>query len=69
MKIRYHDYKQEQAGESIHVFFCAHCKVDVDYINGRLERHLPSCDYRIHKEKILAESQLNQFDFSQWAED
>jgi hypothetical protein len=69
MKIRYHDYKQEQAGESIHAFFCAHCKVDVDYINGRLERHLPSCDYRIHKEKSLAESQLNQFDFSQWAED
>ena len=35
---------------------CAHCKVDADYIGDRLERHLPSCEYRIQKQKNLEEN-------------
>ena len=38
----FYDYLKQQAGEGIHYIYCAHCKVDADYIGDRLERHLPS---------------------------
>jgi len=44
------DYLKQQAGEGIHFMYCAHCKVDAEYIGDRLERHLPSCEYRISKQ-------------------
>ena len=35
----FYDYLKQQAGEGIHYIYCAHCKVDADYISDRLERH------------------------------
>ena len=52
----FYDYLKQQAGEGIHYIYCAHCKVDADYIGDRLERHLPSCEYRITKQRLLEEN-------------
>ena len=52
------DYLKQQAGEGIHFIYCAHCKVDADYIGDRLERHLPSCEYRITKQKPVSYTHL-----------
>ena len=62
-KKKFFDYLKQQAGEGIHFIYCAHCKVDADYIGDRLERHLPSCEYRIQKQKNLEETfHINSFE-------
>jgi len=35
----------------MHRYRCALCKVETTTINGNLEGHLPSCEYRIKMEK------------------
>ena len=47
----YIDFPQEHYEEQIHRYRCAYCKVETTTINGRLEGHLLSCDYRIALEK------------------
>lgn len=50
-KLFYIDYPQESYEGQMHRYRCALCKVETTTINGRLEGHLPSCEYRIRMEK------------------
>ena len=50
-KLYYIDYPQEHVEGQAHTYRCAFCKVLTTTINGTLEGHLPSCDYRVHLEK------------------
>ena len=45
-KAYYIDYPQEQLEGQMHRYQCVYCKVETTIINGKLERHLPSCVYR-----------------------
>lgn len=45
-RLFYIDYPQEHVEGQTHVYRCAHCKVITTTINGKLEGHLPSCEYR-----------------------
>lgn len=45
-KLFYIDYPQEHVEGAMHVYRCADCKVITTTINGKLEGHLPSCQYR-----------------------
>lgn len=49
-KLFYIDYPQEHVEGQAHTYRCAYCKVLTTTINGNLEGHLPSCDYRIRME-------------------
>ena len=42
----YIDYPQEHVEGLAHTYRCAYCKVITTTINGQLEGHLPSCQYR-----------------------
>ena len=46
----YIDYPQEHIEGHAHSYRCVYCKVVTTTINGRLEGHLPSCEYRIAAE-------------------
>jgi len=46
----YIDYPQENLEGHMHNYRCAYCKVETTTINGKLEGHLPSCEYRIKLE-------------------
>jgi len=48
----YIDYPQESYEGQMHRYRCAICKVETTVINGKLEGHLPSCDYRKKLEKV-----------------
>jgi len=50
-KLFYIDYPQESYEGQMHRYRCAFCKVETTTINGNLEGHLPSCEYRIKMEK------------------
>jgi hypothetical protein len=50
-KIFYIDYPQEHVEGQAHTYRCAFCKVLTTTINGNLEGHLTSCDYRVLLEK------------------
>ena len=43
------DYPQEEVPGQTHVHRCKHCKVLTTQINGRLENHAPTCEYRMRK--------------------
>lgn len=43
----YIDYPQEHLEGHAHQYRCVYCKQETTTINGRLEGHLPSCDYRL----------------------
>jgi len=43
----YIDYPQEHLEGQAHQYRCAFCKQVTTKINGRLEGHLPSCQYRL----------------------
>ncbi len=49
-KLFYIDYPQEHIEGHAHRYQCVHCKEETTIINGRLEGHLPSCEYRIKLE-------------------
>ena len=46
-KLFYIDYPQEHIEGQAHAYRCAYCKVITTTINGNLNGHLPSCEYRI----------------------
>ena len=50
-KLFYIDYPQEHVEGQAHTYRCAYCKLITTAINGNLEGHLPTCDYRIKLEK------------------
>ncbi len=50
-RLFYIDYPQEHYEGQAHRYRCAFCKQETTKINGRLEGHLPSCDYRMVLEK------------------
>ena len=54
-QIFYIDYPQEHQGDALHAYQCKFCKIDTVKINGLLENHLPNCDYRVEKEKMITE--------------
>ena len=47
----YIDYPQEHFEGQPHRYRCVLCKEETTHINGRLEGHSPSCEYRIQMEK------------------
>ncbi|SDK68415.1 hypothetical protein SAMN05192566_2038 [Methylophilus rhizosphaerae] len=50
-RLFYIDYPQEHIEGQAHRYRCAFCKLETTTINGRLEGHLPTCDYRVALEK------------------
>jgi len=47
----YIDYPQETMNGQMHRYQCAFCKIETTTINGKLEGHLTSCEYRMQLEK------------------
>lgn len=47
----YIDYPQESFEGQAHRYRCSFCKEETTKINGRLEGHLPSCEYRMQLEQ------------------
>jgi hypothetical protein len=43
------DYPQEEVPGQMHVHRCKYCKVLTTQINGRVENHEPTCEYRVSK--------------------
>ena len=56
-KLFYIDYPQEHIEGQMHRYRCVHCKEETTSINGRLEGHLSSCEYRIKLENAGYESE------------
>ena len=54
-KAYYIDYPQEHVEGQAHTYRCVYCKVVTTKINGSLEGHLPSCEYRIKLEQAGSE--------------
>jgi DNA-directed RNA polymerase subunit RPC12/RpoP len=50
-KLFYIDYPQESYEGQMHRYRCALCKEETTKINGNLEGHLPTCEYRIKMEQ------------------
>ena len=50
-KSYYIDYPQEHVEEQSHTYRCVYCKVVTTKINGSLQGHLPTCDYRLKLER------------------
>ena len=53
----YIDYPQESFEGQAHRYRCLFCKEETTKINGRLEGHLPSCEYRLKLEQAGFEAQ------------
>ncbi len=47
----YIDYPQEHVEGQAYTYRCAFCKLLTTKINGNLDGHLPSCDYRLNLER------------------
>ena len=43
------DYPQEEVPGQTHVHRCNYCKLLTTQINGRIEKHMPTCEYRVRK--------------------
>ena len=52
----YIDFPQEHLEGEMHKYRCVYCKVETTTINGKLEGHLPSCEYRKKLERAGYES-------------
>jgi len=46
----YIDYPQEHVEGQAHTYRCVYCKVITTTINGSIEGHLPTCEYRLKLE-------------------
>ena len=46
----YIDYPQEHVEGHAHTYRCVFCKVVTTQINGSIEGHLPTCEYRLQLE-------------------
>lgn len=53
----YIDYPQEPFEGQAHRYRCAFCKEETTKINGSLEGHLPTCEYRLRLETIGFEAE------------
>ena len=49
-KAYYIDYPQEHLEGQMHSYRCVYCKEVTTTINGRLEGHLSTCEYRLKQE-------------------
>ncbi len=47
----YIDYPQEHVEGQTHTYRCMYCKEVTTKINGSLQGHLPTCDYRLKLER------------------
>ena len=47
----YIDDPQQHVEGQAHTYQCVYCKVVTTKINGSLQGHLPSCDYRLKLEQ------------------
>lgn len=47
----YIDYPQEHVEGKAHTYRCLSCKVVTTQINGSLQGHLPTCEYRLKLER------------------
>lgn len=50
-KAYYIDYPQEHVEGQAHTYRCAFCKILTTQINGSLEGHIPTCEYRMQLER------------------
>lgn len=48
-----HDYENEPIGGGNPYYRCVHCKAADPSINGRIEGHFSTCEYRLAKESGL----------------
>lgn len=46
-------YETEPIGDGNPYYRCVHCKRSDPEINGRIDRHLPDCEYRQSKEALI----------------
>lgn len=58
-KLFYIDYPQEHFEGQLHRYRCACCKQETTRINGRLDGHLPDCEYRLRMEQAGYEVESN----------
>lgn len=56
----YIDFPQEHLEGQLHKYRCVYCKVETTTINGKLEGHLPSCEYRIKLENAGYEAETTE---------
>ena len=56
----YIDFPQEHLEGQMHKYQCVYCKVETTAINGKLEGHLPSCEYRVTLENIGYEAEAKK---------
>ncbi|HEY3300405.1 MAG TPA: hypothetical protein VGJ90_06475 [Methylophilaceae bacterium] len=47
----YIDFPQEHVEGQAHTYRCIYCKVVTTKINGSLQGHLPTCEYRLKLER------------------
>ena len=59
-KTYYIDFPQEHLEGQMHKYQCVYCKVETTAINGKLEGHLPSCEYRVKLENIGYEAEAKK---------
>jgi hypothetical protein len=55
----YIDYPQEHVEGQAHTYRCAYCKIVTTKVNGSLQGHLPTCDYRLKLERDGFENGAN----------
>ena len=53
----YIDFPQEHLEGQMHRYQCVYCKVETTIINGKLEGHLPTCEYRVKLENVGYEAE------------
>jgi hypothetical protein len=56
-KLFYIDYPQEHIEGQMHRYRCVHCKEETTVINGRLDGHHKTCEYRAKLEAAGYESE------------
>lgn len=52
----YHDYPNEPIGGGNPYYRCFYCKISDPQINGQIDNHLDSCEYRIKKNEQLQQN-------------
>lgn len=58
-KLFYIDYPQESLEGHPHTYRCVYCKLVTTEINGSLQGHAPTCDYRLKLESEGYEKDAN----------
>lgn len=55
----YIDFPQEHVEGQAHTYRCIYCKIVTTKINGTLQGHLPTCEYRLKLEREGFEKSAN----------